>query len=84
MFNTLYSWRNVVIVARLARVVGFTCFTCLPSGGKPMTIPTSWSDFPSHAGVPKLIPNPIAVDNVSKTICYKLLANLCKYGRDAV
>ena len=50
-----------------------------------MTIPTSWSDFPSHAGVPKLIPNPIAVDNVSlKSICYKLLPNLCKYRRDAV
>ena len=28
-------------------------------------MPTSWSDFPSHAGVPKLIPNPLAVDNVS-------------------
>jgi len=34
-------------------------------GGAPMTMPTSWSDFPSHAGVPKLIPNPLAVDNVS-------------------
>ena len=30
-----------------------------------MTMPTSWGDFPSHAGVPKLIPNPLAVDNVS-------------------
>lgn len=28
-------------------------------------MPTSWSDFPSHADVPKLIPNPLAVDNVS-------------------
>lgn len=34
-------------------------------GGAPVTVPTSWSDFPSHAGVPKLIPNPLAVDNVS-------------------
>lgn len=34
-------------------------------GGAPVTMPTSWSDFPSHAGVPKLIPNPLAVDNVS-------------------
>lgn len=38
--------------------------TC-SSDGEPMTMPTSWSDFPSHAGVPKLIPNPLAVDNVS-------------------
>lgn len=34
-------------------------------GDAPVTVPTSWGDFPSHAGVPKLIPNPLAVDNVS-------------------
>lgn len=72
MFNTVCSWGNFVSVQiSQGSWVKFTCFTCLPTGGKPMTIPTSWSDFPSHAGVPKLIPNPIAVDNVSKTICYK-------------
>lgn len=35
--------------------------------GEPVTMPTSWSDFPSHAGVPKLIPNPLAVDNLKKS-----------------
>lgn len=35
--------------------------------GAPVTMPTSWSDFPSHAGVPKLIPNPLAVDNLKKS-----------------
>lgn len=35
--------------------------------GAPITMPTSWSDFPSRAGVPKLIPNPLAVDNLKKS-----------------
>lgn len=35
--------------------------------GAPVTMPTSWSDFPSRAGVPKLIPNPLAVDNLKKS-----------------
>lgn len=39
-------------------------------GGAPVTMPTSWSDFLSHAGVPKLIPNPLAVDNVSLELIY--------------
>ena len=28
-------------------------------------MPTTWSDFPSQTGVPKLVPNPQALDNVS-------------------
>lgn len=52
------------------KVPGMTTNSCIPLdyyGGDPMTMPTSWSDFPSHAGIPKLIPNPLAVDNLKKS-----------------
>ncbi|EDO34290.1 predicted protein [Nematostella vectensis] len=29
-----------------------------------VTLPTTWSDFPSHAGFPKLLPNPAALSNL--------------------
>ena len=48
-----------------SQLVNFLLSLFPMSGGEPVTMPTSWSDFPSHAGVPKLIPNPLAVDNVS-------------------
>ena len=45
-----------------------------------MTMPTSWGDFPSHAGVPKLIPNPLAVDNVSAKNIPVLLILMSHFG----
>lgn len=53
-----------------SKAPGITTNSSIPLdyyNGEPMTMPTSWSDFPSHAGVPKLIPNPLAVDNLKKS-----------------
>merc|ERR1711988_494432 len=48
---------------------GVTTSSSIPLNyyGDETTVPTTWSDFPSHDGVQKLVPNPQALDNLKKS-----------------
>jgi hypothetical protein len=57
--------------------------SCFALGGH-VGVPTTWNDFPSHAGFPKLVPNPLSLQNVSKTILVKKhIASACLPGADS-